>query len=281
MVPISIIFRSRRWLKRGFLLASWILSFLILINFSGNNELNALYNDSTGHKVELKVLKNQIRTLSYTRYDPTENSKPVYSVSFKNLLVENNKVGIFKTALHKVVKIRDLELTFYEYAPSKVSAGAIPDIYSGPKGATSDEVAFVKNILHKLTTPKDGWRVNRIDLGNVSEVRVNDFDYKVFYDDDFFFGIRSKRAMVSYKHAGIVLRGHVTIKTADGSTLESNYVKWDVKRQHFTVNGVYVLNRDGIQTMGKNINIDAQLNNAVIKRAKFERKEEQKCFAKL
>jgi lipopolysaccharide assembly outer membrane protein LptD (OstA) len=127
----------------------------------------------------------------------------------------------------------------------------------------------------------DGWRVTNIDLSNVSEVRINNFDYQVFYEDDLFLSIQSKRAMASYKHSGIVLRGHVIIKTADGSTLESNYVKWDIENQHFTVNGIYVINRNGVKTTGRNISVDAQLNNVKGQNAKVKRKEAEKCFAKL
>jgi hypothetical protein len=297
-----IIFKSSLWLKWALLLASWILSFLILIIVSTNNKLNTLYNDAVSRGPEFRLPKNQIGALSYTRSDPEENHRPIYSVAFKNLRVENNTLGIFETALHKVVKIRDLELRFYRYPPPKVTtttelnhskslkttvAGSsqpctttIPDILFIPEDITADARALIKNIIRKLITSVDGWRVN-IDFGNVSEVRVNNFHYKVFYDDDLFFAIQSKRAIVSYKQSGVVLRGHVTIKSADGSTLESNHIMWDVKKQHFSVNGLYTLNRGGIKTMGKDICVDAQLNNVKVKRAEFKQKEDQKCLAKL
>lgn len=259
----------------------WTLSFLILIIFAGNNELNTLYSDFVNCGPELRPPKNQLGAVSYIRWDPKENHRPVCSMCFKNLRTENNKLGIFKTALHKVVKIRDLKLEFYQYSSGKTTATATPDIYPVTGGTIADAKALIKQIMHKLINPGDGWRVNSIDFGNVSEVRINNFNYKVLYDDELFFAVRSKRAMVSYKHSGVVLRGHVTIKTADGSTLESNYVKWDIKKQHFSVNGIYVLNRDGVKTTGRDICVDTQLKSVKAQHAKFNQKEEPECFAKL
>ena len=269
-----IIFKSSQWVKWTILLSFWILSFLILIIFTRNNKLNTLYNNTVSHGPELRPPKNQTGKVSYVRWDPKENYRPIYSVHFKNLRVENNKLGIFRTALHKIVKIRDLELRFYRYISHS-------DISSVSEGTTSDIRALIKEVMRKLINPMDGCRVNNINLGNVSEVHINNFDYKVLYDDELFFAIRSKRATASYKHSGVVLRGHVTIKTADGDTLESNYVKWDIKKQHFSVNGVYVINRDGIVTTGKDICVDAQLKSIKAQHAKSKRKEKQECFAKL
>lgn len=286
-------FKSSPWLKWATLVAAWILSFLILIIVSTNNELNTLYNEAVSYGHQLRPIKNQTGALSYTRWDPKENHRPIYSVCFKNLRVENNRLGIFKTALHKVVKIRGLALKFYQYTSPQVTATIKPNHSKPPKTTlttadipvlpvdiTADARVLIKKITRKLINPEDGWRVN-IDLGNVSEVHVNNFNYKVFYDDDLFFSIQSKRAIASYKRPGIILRGHAKIKTANGSTLESNYIKWDIKKQHFSANGVYVLNRGGMVKTGKDICVDAQLNSVKVQHAKVKGKESQKCFAKL
>lgn len=272
-----IIFKSSRWLKWVLLSALWILSFLILIIISANNELNTLYDDALSHASELRAPKNQIGALSYIRWDPKENYRPVYSVRFKNLLAENNNLGIFKTALHKVVKIRNLQLKFFQYSSQS------PIVLSSSFPVSKDALADVKELKKMVAWMKNrskGWAAN-IDLGNVSEVRVNNFDYNVFYDNDLFFAIQSKRAIVSYKHSGIVLRGHVIIKTADGSTLESNRVKWDIENQLFTVKGIYVINHNGVKSIGRDICVDAQLNSIKAQHAKFKQKENQGCFAKL
>lgn len=276
-----IISKSSPWLKRSLFFVLWILSFLILIVVSTNNELNTHYTGLENHEPNFRPIKNQLGAVSYTRCDPKENYRPIYSVCFKNLRVENNKLGIFKTALHKVLKIRDLKFEFYQYSSGKTTATATPDIYPVCEETIADVRALIRQILHKLVNPMDGWRVNNIDLGNVSEVRINNFDYKMLYDDKLFFTVQSKRAIVSYKHSGVVLRGHVIIKTANGSTLESNYVKWDIENQHFTVNGVYAINCNGVKTTGRNISVDAQLNSVEAQNAKVKRKENQKCFVKL
>ena len=272
-----IIFKSSRWFKWVLLSALWILSFLILIIISANNELNTLYDDALSHASELRAPKNQIGALSYIRWDPKENYRPVYSVRFKNLLAESNNLGIFKTALHKVVKIRNLQLKFFQY--SSQSQIVLSSSFPVSKGALAD-VKELKKMVAWMKNRSKGWAAN-IDLGNVSEVRVNNFDYKVFYDDDLFFAIQSKRAIVSYKHSGIVLRGHVIIKTADGSTLESNRAKWDIENQLFTVKGIYVINHNGVKSMGRDICVDARLNSIKAQHAKFKQKENQECFAKL
>jgi len=275
-----VIFKSNLWLKLAVLLTSWILSILALIIVSTNSELNTLYNEAISPGPELRLIKNQTGALSYIRWDPEENYRPIYSVHFKNFRAENSNLGIFKTALHKVVKIHGLKLEFYQYSSGKTTATTTPDIYPVYEETIADAKALIKEVMRKLINPEDGWRVN-IDLGNVSEVRINNFDYQVFYEGDLFFSIQSKRAMASYKQSGIVLRGHVIVKTAEGSTLESNYVKWDIEKQHFTVNGIYVINRNGVKTTGRNISVDAQLNSVEARNAKVKRKEAEKCFAKL
>lgn len=64
--------------------------------------------------------------------------------------------------------------------------------------------------------------------------------------------------------------------------LENNYVRWDIEKERFSANGVYVLNRGGIKTkgMGKNICVDARLNRVRVQNAEVERKAKQECFAK-
>jgi hypothetical protein len=278
----------------------WISSFLILI--ISTNEPNILCNDEANRGSKLRLPENETGQFSYTRLDPEQNYRPTYSVYFKNLRMENNKLGIFKTALHQIVKIWNLELRFYRYTSPKVSATIEFNNSKSPKSITTgssqprttttphipnfledtaaDTRILIKSIIRKFLTPADKWCVN-INSGNVSEVLVNNFHYTVFYDNDLLFAIQSKRALASYKQSGIILRGHVTIKTANGSTLESNHIKWDIKKQHFSVNGIYVLNRNGLKTTGKNICVDTQLNNVKVKKVEFKQKENQKCFAKL
>lgn len=280
MIKGSIICEPRFWLKWGVLLISWVSCVLILIIVSGNNELTTLYRDLASSMPFLQLPKNQIGAFNYRRWDPKKNYRPISSVRFENLCTENNKLGPFKTALHKVVKIRDLKLQFHRYSSDKVAEATTPDIFPAPKGTTTDTRALVKDFIDKLTTPTNGLRINTIDIGNVSEVRVDNLDYRVFDDGDLFFATESRRAIVSYKHSDVVLHGHAKITVADGSTLESNRIKWNTRRQHFSVDGVFVLNRGGMITTGKGICVDSQLQDVKGQYARHEQKEKE-CIAKL
>ena len=279
------ILEPRPWIKGTALLVWWISSLLVLMSLSADNDLNRLHNQAINHRPELRPLRNEIRGLRYTRWDPQGDYRPIRSVYFENLRVENNDLGIFKTALHKVARIRDLELEFYRHTSRGATLTSASDIHSVGKdtgaGAGGSVFAQVRGLLRSLTTPRRGWHIDNIHLSNVSEVYVDDFDYKVFCDGDLHLGIQSRRAIVSYKWSDIFLRGRVTIRTGDGSTLEGNNVKWDVGRQHFSVRGVYVLNRGGTITTGKDICVDAQLNGVKAQDPEVEGKENKECFARL
>jgi hypothetical protein len=272
----TIISKSSLWHKRIiFLVAFWVLSFGALLIVSTNNELNRPAADAKGHALELPPLKNEIKGLCYIH---KENHRPIYAVSLGSLRAENNKLGIFKTGLHKVAKIQDLELAFYRYPSSKIISNTKPDnkssittIATDRSGsyvaAAADESAdaFPAPIkfadgIRKLISQRDGWRIN-IDLSNTSEVCVANFDYKVFYDGALFLNVRSKRATTSNKCPDeVILHGHVVVKAADGSVLESNCVIWDIAKQQFAVDGTYFLTRNGKKIRGKDICVDDKLN---------------------
>lgn len=274
---------SNKWLKWGILLVAWILSLAILIIVTGNNELSTLYNNTTNHLFALKPAKNQTGAITYTRWDPEQDYRPVFFVSLKNLCAENNRLGIFKTALHKVVKIRDLELKFYQYTSAETTAKTsrdMPNVTSVTKEITTSVRSLIDEVMRKLTN-REGLQVNNLDLSNVSEVRINDFDYRVYHNGDLFLRVRSKRVVGSHKQSEVVLRGLVTIESSDGSTLHSNYIKWDMENQYFSTSRGYVLNRNGVRRTGEDICVNAQLNEINAQHAELEPKEERECFAKL
>jgi len=130
---------------------------------------------------------------------------------------------------------------------------------------------------------RNGWKLTipGVELSDIGEVRVSDFSCQVFYDEELSFGVQSKRVIASYKQPDMILRGHVIITASDGSTLECNYAEWDVKKELFKIDGVYVLNRGGETISGKYIYVDTQLNFVEVKHAKSKQKEIKKCFAKL
>ncbi len=277
-----LIFTSPR-VRLAVLLVSWVLSVLALIIFAANNELNTLYSKAQNWEPELILPKNQMGAFSYWRCDSKENGRPVHSISFGSLLVENNSFGIFKTATHKVVKIRNLELTFHRYTPPNITSSTnlsskkiaettactqgeysvtttTPDVSIVPEDTFTTYRGELLNDIYNLINPKGRWRIN-IDLSNTSEVCVTNFDYKVFYDGAPLLSVRSRKATTSNKHPDVVtLHGHVTVKAVDGSTLESNCVTWDARKHHFTVDGTYFLSRNGKKIWGKDICVDDKLN---------------------
>ncbi len=256
-----IISKLSPWRKQIiFLAAFWVLSFGALLIVSTNNELNRPAADAKDGAFGLPPLRNEIKGL---RYIHEENHRPIYAVSLGNLRVENNKLGIFKTCLHKVAKIQDLELALYRYPSSKVVTSRNESYVTAVTDESTDAFpapATFADGIHKLINRGDNWRIN-IDLSNTSEVCVASFDYKVFYDGALFLNVRSKRAAASNKCSDeVTLRGHVTISTGDGTTLESNCVIWDIAKQRFTVDGAYFLTRNGKKIQGKDICVDDRLN---------------------
>lgn len=280
MVKQVTIHDRRLWLKWGILLTTWLFYMLVFVFVAANKELSKHYYSAAAPEAIPRSPGNQIRNFDYLCCDPKEKLKPVYSVHFTKLCARNSNFGFFKTALHKVVEIQDLKLKFYRYSSDKVKSATTPDISGVYEGVISDTTALVNKMVLLSPNFVDGWNFNNIDLGNVSEVRINNFDYKLFYDKELLFATQSKRATVSHQYSKVVLRGCVKITTADGSTLESNDIQWDVKNGYFYVNGIYVLNRRGIITTGKGICVDTRLENMKSRYAQSERKW-QECIAGL
>ncbi len=294
-------FNSRSQLKWIFVLLFWFLSFVFLFALSASNELNTTGNYAVSSTPTLAPVKDEIRGLKFLKRDSRYDGRIIYSICFDRLASENNKLGIFKTALHKVVKIRNLQLEFYRYssnqpflskrhypgqsvqpskdAPDDLSNFILDDILFG-QGRTGDSWEAVVRSFDKLKNSLYGWTVD-IDFSNVSEIKINEFSYRVFCDSDLQFGLQSKRLLASYREPDIIIRGHVVLTAADGGTLEANYVKWDTGKQHFVVDGIYVIRRNGTKDMGKGICVDTQLRPVKGQWGKEKRKEADRCFAKM
>lgn len=244
-------------MRHGAALICWILFACILLVFSASSKLSILSKQFENFNFKVTLPTNQLDTFSYTRFDSKMNYRPTYAIAFENLLLENNGFGPFKTAMYKKAMIRDLELRFYRYT-------------SAAKGeSTIDVEELIRDMADRLTRPSNRYSIGNINFANVSEVYADNFDCRFFYKNDLSLSIHCKRATASYRNYNMELRGHVTIKTADGTTLESNFVEWDIRSNVFRVNSAYVLNRNGDVKTGRN----ACFN--------FELKEEHKCIAKL
>jgi len=293
-----IISKSGRCFKWVVFLTLWGLSFAALLILCRNKGFDTIYNESARYETELKVRKNQTGRLNWMLRGPENDGRAVYFFYCRNFLVGNSRLGIFKTALHKAVKIWDLRLRYYQYTTNKIKpvaqsisskpsdraragSGALNrDSISVVPGDAGTSVQLLTEVFDKLAKQQNGWRIG-IDLSNVSEVLVDDFSYQVFRDNALFLSVQSKKAIASYRHCWLVLCGHVTIKTAKGNTLESNRVRWDVVNKRFTADGIYVLNCNGVKTVGRKVSVDVLLNPVGTKQAKSTGKERGKCLAKL
>jgi len=274
--------------KLTILLTSWSVSLILLFILSTNSAFKTPYKETGIYGSELRLPRNQIGSLSYIRRDPKQNGRPIYAVAFDNLILENNKLGFFRTALHKVAKIRDLKLSFYHYDPIETKVNpkpkqsnaretipaAIckrekfvkPHIPFAPKTQPPDTKELLKKVVHTLRCLEDGWHIDNIDFTNVSEVRVDDFEYKIFHENDLLLTVRCKRAITSYRNSNIYLRGNVRINYRNNTTLQSNCIEWDAANTIFKVKGVYALSRTGTITTGKNACFDFELNEVTSQR---------------
>jgi hypothetical protein len=83
------------------------------------------------------------------------------------------------------------------------------------------------------------------------------------------------------ENSALALRGHVTITAGDGGVLECNHALWDLDNDLFMIEGVYVLNRNGARTSGRNIDVDTRLNPCEVQKAKSMREEASPWFARV
>ncbi len=230
----------------------WILAVTALVIFTSNDLPNTTSNETTKQASNFRVRKNQLGGFSCIQRDHEQNNRPIYTVRFENLTVENNTLGFFKTALHKIAKVDDLQLNLFQYTTASGSFDPL-DIFASQT---------TTRILEKLTLQSNGWAIDTdIHLNNISEILIRDFSCSVFNDNDLAMNIKSKTATASYKHDNFLLRGHVRIKNSQDSLLKSNHVEWDIKNDRFIVKGIYALRHNGIVTTGRNICLSTQFKH--------------------
>jgi len=297
---------KRRLISWGLLLICWIFFVCIILMLSANNELNTSYNQLENYNPDSSGLPtNQLEAFSYIRFDSKANYRPIYAIAFEKLLLENNNFGPFKTAIHKRAMINDLQLRFYNCTPADAVKSSISEdrpVNAGEHTKTEttniplasnvpaiDAKELINEAADVLTRPSSNHSINftsrysvgNFNFANVSEVCADKFDCRFFYEDTLLLYVHCRKAAVSYRNSSVELCGHVTIRTKDGVTLQSNYVEWDVRNKIFRVNSLYVLNRNGAVKTGRNACFDFGLNEVLTHQAKNCTKEEHKCVAKL
>ncbi|MFA5291602.1 MAG: hypothetical protein WC496_01060 [Phycisphaerae bacterium] len=281
---------KRKLLSYGVALICWILSAGILFILAANSKLNILRKQFENCNFQVTLPTNRLDSFSYTRFDSEKNYRPTYAIAFENLRLENNSFGPFKTAMYKKAMIRDLELRFYRYTPAakgeSVNIGEHlenqpPSVSLASDISSIDIKELIGEAADILTNPSNRYSIGNINFANVSEVYANNFDCGFYHENDLSLSIRCRRAAVSYKNYNMELRGHVIIKTEDGTTLESNFVEWDIRNNVFRVNNMYVLNHNGNVKTGTNACFDFGLNKVLSHQAVNGTKEKHKCIAKL
>jgi len=239
----------------------WILSIFIILLFAAktylkdNKSLNFLSKNWT---FDSALPKNELGTFSFIHFDSKANYRPVYGIAFEKLLLTNNSIGPFKTAMHKKAIISDLKVHYYKNEASQnfvnTDAFAVEELINQTNG---------------ILRPSKEYDIGNFNFSNVSEIYADKFNCKYFSEDTLLLSIKSRKAVASYKNSTIKLSGHVTIKTKSGTTLESNQIEWDIRNNIFKVKGLFVLNSNGNIKTGRDSNFD------------FNLKEENKCIAKL
>jgi len=201
---------------------------------------------------------------------------------FDSLHAENGSLGIFKTGSYKIVKIQGLRLELARYlSESQLSLPQglerLSEILS-PRASINSRNSPL-DIVRQLISRSNGWTLD-VDLSNTSEIRVNNFDYRIFDNNKPNLAVHSRLAVFSSDWPEILLRGHVTITAADGSTLQCNRIRWNAEKQIFSTDDRYLLNRCGEEITGKGIRVDARLKKTEEKNTEDKFEEKTKCFAK-
>lgn len=205
--------------------------------------------------------ENHLDAFSYIRFDELNNKRPAYGIAFNSLDLENISVGPFTTAMFRKAIIQGLEVKIYNYAEAieEKSESIVQKI---------DTKKIAEETTKVFRNPSNTHSFGKINLSNVAEALINGFDCKFYDDDDLSLSIMCKKATVT-KNGEMELRGHVIIKTGDGSILESNFAQWDIKQNNFKIKNSYILNQNGSVKTGRNKIFNSRLQ------------EEHKCTAKL
>jgi hypothetical protein len=210
--------------------------------------------------------KSAVGPTRYSRWDPRQNNRPLYSVSLDGMTVKPGNLGFFKTGLFKTVQVRSLQVRRYEYESDAGTQGPGID----PEGTALqalelDNPELVKGVFRGQQEPLrlgHGMeiRIDRPDVSDAGQLLVEHFDYQIFLEGRPRLSIRSKRALASWEESGILLRGGVVVTADDGPTVRSNRIRWDFRNHVFSVEDNYLLTQGPSQTAGKTVYLDEQLH---------------------
>jgi len=242
---------------------------------------------------DLTVTGNETGRFSLRRLDAETGYQPAFYVAWENLQGANGQLGLFNTALHKTIIIDGLEAKFYHYpdeeaggkntvagpaeptrhagfflSPAAYGAARVPESDApGDRAKTAyptSPVQMLHALEYELRGALEGIEVENsllIDVSNATKVVIRDMDYAFFEGEALALGVRCSRATVSKSGSQLALQGRVAITAAGGSRLVSSRVRWDLKRNIFTVPGTFMINRNGTLVKGRGIQCDHRLQS--------------------
>jgi hypothetical protein len=189
---------------------------------------------------------NETGAFSARRLDGGAGYRPAFRVSWTNLRIEDGRLGILSTPLHKTVIVDALAVQSHRYSHTQKPQ---------KDGAVLTET--ISDLAWQLREGRRGMKVRSplLDARRATHVIVRGLDYSVFRDDQQELAIQCRYAAAAVGASQIELRGGVTIQ-ADGGTLMANFIRWDVERSQIDVPGTYVLTRNGVPVRGRGIRCD-------------------------
>lgn len=243
------------------LAASWFGGLVILAVY-GTISTNPT-KPGTSLSAALPVLKkNETGAFVAWRRDSDAGYRPAYKVAFDNLRAENGRLGLFRTASHKVVHIDNLHIEFLQTAESRnaeqegsIQLGDFCSLFAPPNSKNGG--TGLLGVFQELQAERGQWSVS-MDMTNATEVQIRHLDWEIRRDDETVFRARCMRACLHGGSRHVILRGHATV-TANGTTLESNCIRLDVQNERLVVDGRYVLTRDGQRQFGAGTCFDTHL----------------------
>ena len=276
---MGFVFLIKRYLA---IVACWVLLIFLFIAFFPFSDIEKV--DPGTIKIECPEGRiGYCRTIK--RYDHKMGIS-AFDISFDSLTTENGEAGLFKTASQRILNIDKLRFIIFdnsipeEETHSENSSDIVKKTFPKSQGRDIKQLkkvntadnnsgdSFVNDIskkVIKMISNKEQYGVYPdVSFKNISRIFVNDFHYANISNDVLKIEIESKTARTSLQETGLVLRGHVVIKTGSGAKLQCNHVIWDIKNSKFDAKGVYALSNKGDVKTGKDICLDISLNQVQI-----------------
>lgn len=143
-------------------------------------------------------------------------------ISATSVVVENGKIGFFRTYANRKVEVTNLVL--------KIDWSMLDNVESANIELANSLGSVVSNISdsHASTSNFGGnWGIDT-DLSNLLSFSVIGFDCELFNSGNSVIQVKSRRACVIDKNITILLEGNVEIKCSSNRIFRANKVRWMV-----------------------------------------------------